>query len=56
MKQMKTIKFPNDTETYEIVDETARNKLEEIEAGNSAVVATKEWVAEQLGVIENGTY
>lgn len=29
MKEMSTIKFPNHTEAYEIVDEAARGDLEE---------------------------
>ena len=64
---MKTIKFPNDTETYEIVDETARKDIEDLRQ-NITIEETDptvpEWAkepnkptytAEEVGALPNTT-
>ena len=35
MKQLKTMNFPNDPSTYEIVDESARTRIEALENGST---------------------
>ena len=50
MKQMKTIKFPNDAETYEIVDAKAREDIEDLKA-NGGSSSKETWTF----VLKDGT-
>ena len=53
MKQMKTIKFPNDAETYEIVDESARNRIIALEedGGSGSLQLTSKPTTETVGEV-----
>lgn len=56
MSEMKTLKFPGDTEPREIVDAKARNDISKLSGDIPTDEHINSLIDIKLGVIENGSY
>ena len=56
MSEMKTLKFPGDTEPREIVDAKAREDISKLSKNIPTDAHINSLIDTKLGVIENGSY